>query len=58
MYTTQVPRFGDGSDRGRPRRIALLRRHGYRVRRLDDGVGEWRLAGLPVAAGAEPGSLH
>ncbi len=38
-----------------PRGIALLRRHGYRVRRLEDGVGEWRLAGLPVATGAEPG---
>jgi len=41
-----------------PRGIALLRRHGFRVRRLEDGVGEWRLAGLPVAAGAEPGTLH
>jgi rhodanese-related sulfurtransferase/DNA-binding transcriptional ArsR family regulator len=41
-----------------PRGIALLRRYGYRVRRLEDGVGEWRLAGLPVAAGAEPGSLR
>jgi len=41
-----------------PRGIALLRRHGYRVRRLEDGVGEWRLAGLPLAAGAEPGALH
>ena len=39
-----------------PRGIALLRRHGYRVRRLEDGVGEWRLAGLPVATGAEPGA--
>ena len=41
-----------------PRGIAVLRRHGYRARRLQDGVGEWRLAGLPVAAGAEPGTLH
>jgi rhodanese-related sulfurtransferase len=41
-----------------PRGIALLRRHGYRVRRLEDGVGDWRLAGLPVAVGAEPGTLH
>jgi rhodanese-related sulfurtransferase/DNA-binding transcriptional ArsR family regulator len=41
-----------------PRGIALLRRHGYRVRRLEDGVAEWRLAGLPVAAGVEPGTLH
>lgn len=41
-----------------PRGIALLRRHGYWVRRLEDGVGEWRLAGLPVAAGAGPGTLQ
>jgi rhodanese-related sulfurtransferase/DNA-binding transcriptional ArsR family regulator len=41
-----------------PRGIALLRRHGYRVRRLEDGVGEWRLAGLPVAIGADTGTLH
>jgi len=41
-----------------PRGIALLRHHGYRVRRLEDGVSEWRLAGLPVAAGSEPGNLH
>ena len=41
-----------------PRGIALLRRHGYRVRRLEDGVGEWRLAGLPIASGAMPGTLH
>jgi rhodanese-related sulfurtransferase/DNA-binding transcriptional ArsR family regulator len=41
-----------------PRGIAILRRHGYRVRRLEDGVGDWRLAGLPVAVGTEPGALH
>jgi rhodanese-related sulfurtransferase/DNA-binding transcriptional ArsR family regulator len=41
-----------------PRGIAILRRHGYRVRRLEDGVGEWRLAGLPVATGVEPGTFH
>ncbi len=40
-----------------PQGIALLRRHGFRVRRFEDGVGEWRLAGLPVAVGAEPGTL-
>jgi rhodanese-related sulfurtransferase len=40
-----------------PRGIALLRRHGFRVRRLEDGVGEWRIAGLPLAIGAEPGTL-
>jgi ArsR family transcriptional regulator len=41
-----------------PGGIALLRRRGYRVRRLEDGVREWRLAGLPIAAGALPGTLH
>lgn len=40
-----------------PRGIALLRRHGFRVRRLEDGVGEWRIAGLPLATGAEPRPL-
>ena len=39
-----------------PEGIALLRAHGYRVRRLEDGVGEWRTAGLPVTVGSEPGS--
>jgi rhodanese-related sulfurtransferase len=28
--------------------IALLRRHGFKVRRLEDGFPEWRAAGLPV----------
>jgi rhodanese-related sulfurtransferase len=32
--------------------VAVLRRHGYRARRLDGGFPEWRAAGLPVAAGA------
>lgn len=41
-----------------PRGLALLRTHGYRVRRLEDGVTEWRLAGFPVAFGIEPGTLH
>lgn len=39
-----------------PRGIALLRRHGFRARRLEDGFPEWRLAGLPVATGAEAGA--
>lgn len=39
-----------------PRGIALLRRHGYHARRLEDGVSEWRLAGLPVVTGFAPGS--
>lgn len=28
--------------------VALLRRQGYRVRRLEDGFPEWKVAGLPV----------
>jgi rhodanese-related sulfurtransferase/predicted transcriptional regulator len=28
--------------------VALLRREGYRVRRLKDGLPEWKAAGLPV----------
>ncbi|HUH91718.1 MAG TPA: metalloregulator ArsR/SmtB family transcription factor [Casimicrobiaceae bacterium] len=35
--------------------VALLRRKGFRAERLDDGVAEWRAAGLPVEAGAGPG---
>ncbi|SKA25501.1 Rhodanese-related sulfurtransferase [Enhydrobacter aerosaccus] len=30
--------------------VALLRRHGYKVRRLQDGYPEWRAAGLPVGS--------
>lgn len=33
--------------------VALLRRGGRRARRLEDGLPEWRLAGLPVAVGEE-----
>jgi rhodanese-related sulfurtransferase len=29
--------------------VALLRGRGYRVRRLEDGFPEWKLAGLPVS---------
>jgi len=33
--------------------VAMLRAHGFRARRLEDGLPEWRAAGLPVAtAGA------
>ena len=28
--------------------VAVLRRRGYRVRRLEDGFPEWKVAGLPV----------
>ncbi len=37
------------------RALELLRARGYRARRLEDGFPEWRLAGLPVAAGEERG---
>ena len=36
-----------------PRAVELLRERGFDARRLDDGFPEWRLAGLPVAVGAE-----
>ena len=29
--------------------VALLRNKGYRVRRLEDGFPEWKIAGLPVS---------
>jgi rhodanese-related sulfurtransferase/DNA-binding transcriptional ArsR family regulator len=29
--------------------VALLRKHAFRVRRLEDGYPEWRAAGLPIA---------
>lgn len=35
-----------------PQALQLLRHHGYRARRLQDGLPEWRRAGLPVEAGA------
>lgn len=36
-----------------PQAVVRLRARGYRARRLEDGLPEWRLAGLPVAAGPE-----
>jgi rhodanese-related sulfurtransferase len=36
-----------------PQAVELLRERGFRARRLEDGLPEWRLAGLPVAVGAE-----
>ena len=36
-----------------PRAVELLRERGFRARRLEDGLPEWRLAGLPVAVGEE-----
>jgi rhodanese-related sulfurtransferase len=34
-----------------PQALQLLRRHGYQARRLQDGLPEWKRAGLPVEAG-------
>jgi len=34
-----------------PRAVAILRSHGFRARRLEDGLPEWRLSGLPTASG-------
>lgn len=34
-----------------PQAVEVLRRHGFQARRLEDGMPEWRLAGLPVAVG-------
>jgi rhodanese-related sulfurtransferase/DNA-binding transcriptional ArsR family regulator len=31
--------------------VAILRARGFNVRRLEDGLPEWRAAGMPVAAG-------
>lgn len=36
-----------------PQAVERLRAKGYQARRLADGMPEWRLAGLPVAVGAE-----
>jgi ArsR family transcriptional regulator len=32
--------------------VALLRKRGYSVRRLEDGFPEWKAEGLPIEAGA------
>lgn len=37
-----------------PRALDVLRRHGLPARRLEDGLPEWRLAGLSVTAGERP----
>ena len=33
--------------------VAMLRARGFKVRRLEDGLPEWRAAGLPVEAGIQ-----
>jgi rhodanese-related sulfurtransferase/DNA-binding transcriptional ArsR family regulator len=35
--------------------VAMLRKQGFEARRLEDGLPEWKAAGLPVEAGAAPG---
>ena len=35
-----------------PQAVELLAERGIPARRLDEGLPEWRLAGLPVAVGA------
>lgn len=35
-----------------PQALALLRARGFRARRLEDGLPEWRAAGLPLASGS------
>jgi ArsR family transcriptional regulator len=32
--------------------VAMLRRRGFTVRRLEDGLPEWKAAGLPVEHGS------
>jgi rhodanese-related sulfurtransferase len=34
--------------------VELLREHGFRVVRLEDGVPDWRARGLPIAVGEQP----
>ncbi len=36
-----------------PQAVEVLRERGFRARRLEDGLPEWRLAGLPVTVGRE-----
>ena len=36
-----------------PNAVELLRSRGFRARRLEDGLPEWRLANLPTAVGEE-----
>lgn len=37
-----------------PQALQVLRRHGFTARRLQDGLPEWRRAGLPVEVGTAP----
>ncbi|TAN25026.1 MAG: ArsR family transcriptional regulator [Actinomycetota bacterium] len=40
-----------------PQAVAIMRRRGMNAQRLEEGMPEWRQAGLPVAVGTEPGSI-
>ncbi len=35
-----------------PQALTLLRARGFRARRLEDGLPEWRASGLPIASGS------
>ena len=39
-----------------PRAVAALRSHGHEAHCLEDGMPEWRQAGLPVAVGSDAGT--
>jgi rhodanese-related sulfurtransferase len=39
-----------------PQALGLLHRHGFTARRLQDGLPEWRQAGLPVEVGTTSGT--
>ncbi len=38
--------------------VAYLRERGFNVRRLEDGLPEWRAAGLPIATGIQQSRNH
>ncbi len=40
-----------------PQAVAIMRRRGMNAKRLEEGMPEWRQAGLPVAVGTEPGVI-
>lgn len=40
------------------RAVEVLRAHGRRARRLDEGFPEWRSARFPVSRGHDPGALR
>jgi len=40
-----------------PQAVAIMRKRGLNAKRLEEGMPEWRQAGLPVAVGTEPGVI-